>query len=178
MTKILLIRLNNSSFVQKDAELLGKHYEVRLLDFYASRRSLWRTAQSMASLIRGAIWADVIFSWFADFNSLLGVGLSKLLGKKSMVIIGGYDVANFPELGYGLLQDAKSAKWVKYIIENADLVLTVDESLKRKAMIDTGADGKNILTVPTGYDYNYFKPDGKKEGLVLTVASSRENVVR
>jgi glycosyltransferase involved in cell wall biosynthesis len=59
---------------------------------------------------------------------------------------------------------------VKYVLENADRVLTVDDGLKRDAIKNLGVDGKNIQTVPTGYDYEKFKPEGEKENLVISVS--------
>jgi glycosyltransferase involved in cell wall biosynthesis len=86
------------------------------------------------------------------------------------VVVGGYEVAKVPEIGYGAMLNPKSARRVKYVLQNADTVLTVDDSLKMDAIKNVGVNGENIQTVPTGYDYEKFKPEGEKENLVLTVA--------
>ena len=95
---------------------------------------------------------------------------SKLLRKKSVVVVDGYEVAKVPEINYGLMLNPKSARRVKYVLENADLVLTVDESLKKDAINNARVNGENILTVPTGYDYEKFRPVGGKENLVISVS--------
>jgi len=50
-------------------------------------------------LFKGVLWADITFSWFADTHAFLAVLLSKLFRKKSIVVVGGYEVANVPEIG-------------------------------------------------------------------------------
>jgi len=161
------------SFLKKDAELLKKYYKIRVIIFDKLSLPL------IFKLFKGVLWADITFSWFADTHAFLAVLLSKLFRKKSIVVVGGYEVANVPEIGYGLLVSPKSARKVKYVLENADRVLTVDESLKKDAINNVGVSGKNIQTVPTGYDTNKWKPEGEKEDLVIAVGGvKRTNVKR
>ena len=121
-------------------------------------------------MLAGVLWADITFSWFADTHAFWAVRLSKIFRKKSVAIVGGYEVAKVPEIGYGALLNPRSTRIVKYVLENADRVLTVDDSLKKDAIKNLSVTGKNIQTVPTGYDYEKFKPEGEKENLVLTVS--------
>ena len=118
------------------------------------------------------------FIWFAGGHAARVVFLSKLFRKKSIVVVGGYEVANVPEINYGLMLNPKSARRVKYVLENADLVLTVDESLKKDAINNARVNGKNILTVPTGYDYEKFEAKGEKEDLILTVAYVSKDTIK
>lgn len=168
--KILFVCPSKSSFIQKDLELLRKHFDVRVVDFVLNRKDLKGTLKTVFGMLKGVLWADVTFSWFAGYHAFWAVRLSKMFGKKSIVIVGGYEVAKVPEIGYGALLNPKSARIVKYVLENADKVLTVDDSLKMDAIKILGVEGKNIQTVPTGYDYEKFKPMGEKENLVMTVS--------
>ena len=169
--KILFVRTLNSSFIQKDLELLRKYFDVRVVDFVLSiRRRPKDTLKTMLNMIKSILWADATFSWFAGTHAFWAVRLSKIFRKKSIVVVGGYEVAKVPEIGYGAMLNPKSARRVKYILENADKVLTVDDSLKMDAIKNTGVTGENIQTVPTGYDYKKFKPKGEKENLIITVS--------
>ena len=160
------------SFLKKDAKLLKKYYKMRVIIFDKLSPPL------IFKLFKGVLWADITFSWFADTHAFLAVLLSKLFRKKSIVVVGGYEVANVPEIGYGLLVSPKSARKVKYVLENADRVLTVDESLKKDAINNVGVSGKNIQTVPTGYDINKWKFEGKKEDLVITVGGVKRTNIK
>jgi glycosyltransferase involved in cell wall biosynthesis len=168
--KILFVRTLKSSFIQKDLELLGKHFDVRVVDFVFSR-IFKNTLMTVFGMIKGILWADLTFSWFAYGHAFWAVLFSKVLRKKSVVVIGGGEVAKIPEIGYGMLLNPMRSRILKFILKKADRVLTVDESLKIDAIKNVGLKGKNIQTVPTGYDYKKFKPDGKKEGLVISVSS-------
>lgn len=160
-----------SSFIQRDLELLTKNLDIRLVEFILRKKNLKETIFTLQNLFLGIIWADVTFSWFAEYPAFWTVKLSKIFNKKSIVVIGGFEVAKIPEIGYGSMLNPKSAHVVKYILNNADKIIVVDDGLKNNAIEYTGTKGDNIITVPTGYDYRIFKPNGEKETLVLSVCS-------
>ena len=151
-----------SGWLKIDAEILKKHSEVKIIIADGSLPFL------IFKILKGVLWSDITFSWFAARHAFYAVRFSKMLGKRSIVIVGGYEVANVPEINYGLMRFPKSARKVKYVLENADRVLTVDDSLKLEAIDNARVDGKNIITVPTGYDSNKWKFDGEKEDFVIT----------
>lgn len=176
--KILFIRPWRSSFIQTDLELLKKHFIVKTVDFVLSRGDLSATFMTLFGLITGILWADLTFSWFASGHAFWAIRLSKLFRKKSVVVVGGYEVANVPDIGYGAVLDSKGSSYARYALINADRVLTVDESLKKDAIRNYGIDGDNIQTIPTGYDYEKFNSLGIKEDLVITVGYISEDVVK
>ncbi len=167
--KILFVRLSPSSFVQNDLKLLKKHFDVKEVDFILNRKDLKSTFKTIFGMIRGIIWADLTFSWFADLHAFWAVRMSKFFGKKSVVVVGGYEVVNLPEIEYGAMIDASSKSKVIYILENADKIITVSESSKNE--IFNYIDSRNIDIVYNGVDCDKFNPSSKeKEDLVLTVS--------
>ena len=168
-TKILFIGSLGSSFIRNDLELLEKHFDVKVVDLNL-RRNIKNIMTVIFKIFKGVLWADVMFSWFAGEHAFWAVRLSKIFRKKSIVVVGGYEVAKIPGIGYGALSNPKSAHRVKYVLKNANKVLTVDDSLKRDAIKNIEVKRKDIQTVPTGYDYEMFKPKGEKENLVITVS--------
>ena len=107
------------------------------------------------------------FIWFAGGHATRVVFLSKLFRKKSIVVVGGYEVAKVPEINYGLMLNPKSARRVKYVLENADKVLAVSEFNKKEILKYTNSN--NVELVYNGVDCKKFKPDGEREDLVITV---------
>lgn len=91
--------------------------------------------------------------------------------KKSIVIVGGYEVAKEASMDYGLLLNPKLEGYVKYVFSNASKVLAVDNGLRNDAISNLRVDAHNILTVPTGYDFLRFVPNGEKEDLILTICA-------
>ena len=165
--KILLIQLEEDSFIQRDLDLLKKHYNVRKLEF-----NLYSMI-TILKLLHGISWADMTFSWFADYHAYCAVKLSRLLGKKSIVVVGGYEVVNLPEIKYGSLVNPKTAKKVRYTIENADAIISVSEYNKTEIL--NFAHPKKLQLIYNAVDSIIFKPECAKENLVLTVGEIRES---
>ncbi len=168
--KILFVRLNPSSFVQRDLKILKKHFQVKEVDFIISRKDPLTTMKTIYSLISGVIWADMTFSWFADIHSYWSVKLSKFFGKKAVTVIGGYETAKVEELGYGALLDPVKTARIKYIFENADKIVALTSIMRQEAVDNYHISGENFKIIPTGFDYNTFKAKGEKEDMVFTAS--------
>jgi hypothetical protein len=102
--KILFVHNAPGRFVQLDLSELRKRFQVT--DCYLhSRRinpfSIWGQIKSH----------DLVFGWFASWHTWLPFEFAKLLGKPSILVAGGYDVANMPEIDYGH-QRGGVKKWV------------------------------------------------------------------
>jgi glycosyltransferase involved in cell wall biosynthesis len=171
--RILFVHNLNASFVRKDMELLREHFEVKVVEFGVGigPRGLSKSIKALYQVLLGVVWADLTYSWFGGRHSMWAVLLSKLMHKKSVVVVGGFEVAKMPEIRYGAALNRIKARSMRWILANASKVLTVDESLKQEAVANLGASTSNIITIPTGYDSEKFKPLGKKENIVLTVGS-------
>ena len=96
--RILFVRPSKTSFIQQDLELLRKHFNVRVVDFVLSRKKPKDTFKTAFGMIKGILWADVTFSWFAGIHAYVAVRLSKIFKKKSIVVVGGYKTANVSEM--------------------------------------------------------------------------------
>ncbi len=160
--KILFTSTHLTSFIKEDLEILRKHFDVEHLT-----TSGIGSIPGMASSVRKA---DVTFTWFASVYSAFIVFFARRMGKKSIVVVGGVDVAEYPEINYGVWLSWWKAILVKYAIRNAEKILAVDPFQQREAMRLAEYDGANIEYVPTGYDANEWIPSGTKEPFVLTVA--------
>lgn len=171
--KILFVRPFKSSFIQKDLELLQKHYEVKVVDFEEfNLNHLTKIPKIIIETILGIIWADVSFSWFCDYHSYLAVKLSKFLKKKSVVIIGGYDVLQMPEIGYGALLNPKFHRILNYVLKNADKILSFSQDGAENARKYFSTS--KIEVIYLGLEQiNYKKLN--KENLVITTAYVKES---
>jgi len=111
------------------------------------------------------------FSWFSKLHAFFAVLFSKILGKKSIVVAGGDDVAYEPEIGYGML----SYWWKKwcpfFVFKYSDLILPVSKNTLHEAVYNSKADHRMIKLIYHCFDANTFKPilGINKEQLVITV---------
>ncbi len=153
-----------STFIQRDIDILSKHFTVDEMRIKESK--------DIFALIKKILNCDVVYIWFAGKHAGISVFLAKLFGKRSIVVVGGYDAAKVPEINYGLW--AVGSFWdrflAKYALNNASKVISVSKNLvvnlRKYANIT-----RDISVVPTGYDPDFWKPgNAKKENIVLTVA--------
>jgi glycosyltransferase involved in cell wall biosynthesis len=172
--KIAFIYYNFSSFVRQDYKILSRHFHVEKVN-YKKPLDVLRIAES--------IWrSNVSFTWFASGHSFLAVLLSKMMGKRSILVAGGYDVAFAPEISYGQYTLSwHKRKYADFALKNADLVLAVSEFTK--AEVIARAKPKKVEVIYNAIDIRKFRPasgkeEGTREDLVMTVASGQKNVIK
>lgn len=83
--RILFTSFAPLPFVTRDQQFLSGRFKVR------SVMRGWVTAAP--SLIVNAFWADLFFCWFASVSAALLVFLARILGKPTVIVVGGIDVA-------------------------------------------------------------------------------------
>jgi len=168
--RVLLIRPNESPFMEQDEAILRRHYDVRTLDMHRMPRGPFYALRFIVRLKLDLIWADVSVSWFADKHAYAASRLARGLRAKTVVIVGGYEVAKVPEIGYGGLLDPREARTVRKAVEGSDLVLAVSEFTRGEIERNLGFRDARVV-------YNCVRdgladPSVPKEPIVLMVASA------
>ncbi|MCU0859914.1 MAG: glycosyltransferase family 4 protein [Thermoplasmata archaeon] len=168
-TRVLLIRPTESPFMQLDEELLRRHHDVRTLDMHRVGRPFY-TLRFLARLKLGLLWADACVTWFADKPAYAASRVARFFRTPTVVIVGGYEVAKEPEIGYGGLLNPKEARTVRKAIEGSDLVLAVSEFTKVEIEKNLGFKAARVLhnCVRDGLG----DPSVPKEPIVLMVANA------
>jgi len=163
---VLFVSAFRTPFIEDDLAFLEKHFQVRAV--------IGHGLGAILRIMIRLLTSDYLVCWFASIYAFAGVFAAKFLSVRSIVIIGGVDVAYDKELDYGLWTSPWRAKLVRYVLRNATAILAVDPSLKEKARALASYDGSNIHYVPTGYDPEYWKPLNEKKRHILTVARVRD----
>lgn len=148
------------SFVKKDFLILKKYFDVKIYCYSGWKRGL----SDLPRIIYGILTTDFNLSWFAYTQSYYAVFLSKLFNKKSIVIVGGFDVAE--EETYEKYFNERRINQIKYTLDHADTILAVSKRLMNKSLKYTNR--KDAKLIYHGFDYEYFIPKGEKENLVIT----------
>ncbi len=164
---ILFVHISRSppSFVLKDKDILSAEFPLEEF-FYSGKSDIFRLARKVAK-------SSVVFCWFAWNHAAWAVRFSRWLGKKTVVIIGGFDVVNMPEMNYGNLLSKRSEKRTKYAILKTSKPIAVSNSIRDDALSLTGRG--DIDVVYHGFDAARFEPGVKKEDLVLTIGGINES---
>ncbi len=168
--RILFVYQYMSSFINRDLEILKRYFDVK--EFRISNlRPL-----NILKLLLNTACVDLVYTWFADVYAFFSVLFSMLLRKKSLVVVGGYDVAYIPEISYGLLLSRLKRVIVKFVLRHASIVLPVSKSTAMEMLRVTRP--KKFKIVYNGVDTDKFKPSGEKEDLVITVAIINELTIK
>jgi glycosyltransferase involved in cell wall biosynthesis len=164
--KILFLSTFDTPFIQDDYDFLKKHFIVKKI-----------TGKGLTHIFKIFFFgfnSYVIYCWFASVYSFFAVVTGKLFGAKSVVVVGGVDVAKEEKYGYGIWLSFWKSKLVRFSLRYANKILVVDPSLGEDAKRLAEYDGKNIMYLPTAYDSSFWKPLGVKDQMVLTVAVIRD----
>ena len=97
-TKILFVCPSFSSFIQNDLDILRRHFDVRVAHYQGKKRML----KFLIATLKGVLWSDATFSWFADVHAFVAVLVSRIFRRKSIVVVGGYEVAKVLEVKEGI----------------------------------------------------------------------------
>jgi glycosyltransferase involved in cell wall biosynthesis len=159
--KIYFLHNGLISFVRKDLLILESAHEVRAeLNYRRMLRNLWRN-------LKGVLWCDLLFCWFASIHFLPSVLLARLLGRKVIVVAGGYEVANMPEINYGNMRGGVKTFLVRLLLRMADRVISISESNRREALENGRIDPARSVMIYHGFTAEYA-PIVQKERFVIT----------
>ncbi len=102
--RILFVHNSLRTFVRVDRDLLAEQHEVDEMDLSDPRRIATLPARLPA--------ADLVFSWFASLHSFFPAVSAAGLRKPVVSIVGAYDAANVPEIGFGHM----GHPWKRYVV--------------------------------------------------------------
>ena len=158
--RILLVSSRRARFVDVDAKLLRERYAVEEL-----RGNL----PSPLAVLRGVLRADVVVCWFASWHGLLPLTLAALLRRPSLLIVGGFDTARLPEIGYGYQQGGLRKLVARWCMARATRLMTNSEYSRAEVRANTGFEAE---VVHHGFDDPFGTlPDDDRDALALTVSN-------
>ncbi len=180
MAEILFIKMIDSSFVVNDEKILKQYFSVDSHLFIAGNfiRLFLSEIKLMIWLIKRVKSAQIIYIWFADYHSLLPVIFARIFRKKTLIIVGGYEVAKLPALNYGAQLLPFRAFVVRRSLHWATIALPVSNFTH--SSLQQFVPKVNAKVIYNGVNSQFFKQDPriKKQSLVLTVcgASDRRTI--
>ena len=171
---VLFVYVNYSSFVKADYEMLSSFANVTKYQFKPGK-GIFKTGLSLLKelifLIFNGYKYDSVLIWFGDYHSLLPVLFAKMIGKKSFVVIGGYDVSTLSEYGYGAFANPIRAFFTRNTFKYMGLGIPVAEALKIKLLqINPKAKAETIATI--SYPDKFAFADYERPKRVITISST------
>jgi glycosyltransferase involved in cell wall biosynthesis len=162
--RVLFVHSRKASFVAIDRELLAERYEV--CDLYQPGR--W---PNPVAVVRGVLRADLVFGWFASWHTFFPITLAALLRKPSVMIIGGFDTANMPDIGYGYQQGGLRRWASRWIMRRATRLVTNSNYSLSEIERNTPIPPGNVRVVHHGVPDPFGELPGEKDRSALTVGA-------
>ena len=157
-----------SPFVRSDAAILSKQYPTEILgvDTLPFPRKFVLLFRLLSLLLKGEVLMVLLYFSVPAYAPFV-VTLAKLFGTKVVVITGGYDTTYVPVIDWGEMKNLWKRIAQRYALAMVDLVLCFSEFSKSDVL--KYSKPKRVEALYFGIDTDYFKPDGSKEPLVITV---------
>ncbi|MEA2365734.1 MAG: hypothetical protein QOI32_1246, partial [Thermoleophilaceae bacterium] len=162
--RLLYVHSRRASFVAIDREILAERYEVE--DLYQPGR--W---PNLLAVVRGVLRADVVFGWFASWHTFFPITLAWLLRKPSVLIIGGFDTANMPDIGYGYQQGGIRRAASLWIMRRARRLVTNSNYSLSEIERNTPIPPERVRVVHHGVPDPFGEEPRTKEREALTVGA-------
>jgi glycosyltransferase involved in cell wall biosynthesis len=162
--RILYVHNSKASFVQIDREILAERYDIE--DLYQPGR--W---PNPLEVVGGVLRADLVFGWFASWHTFFPITLAWLLRKPSVLIVGGFDTANMPDIGYGYQQGGLRRVASRWIMLRARRLATNSEYSLSEIERNTPIPPERVRVIHHGVPDPFGAAQDAKEREVLTVGA-------
>jgi len=171
--RIFFVHNHPSQFVHLDLAELQKRYQVTecyLPSRWINPAAIWRQVKTH----------DLVFGWFASWHTLLPIEFARILRKPSLLIIGGYDVANIPEIGYGHQRGGMKGWLSRRTMRSASCLVTNSLYSRQEAARNAALASDRINAVYHGVPDPFGSlPPGPRASMALTVGNvDRSNLQR
>lgn len=119
-------------------------------------------------LLFNIIKSSFVYAVFADFRTFLAALLCRLVRKKLIVVVGGYETAHVPELNYGGLLTWWGKYKARYILTKAAAVFALSEFSKKE--IEEFIPRNDIIINYPAVLFSVFPESGKRDQKVVMIA--------
>jgi glycosyltransferase involved in cell wall biosynthesis len=162
--RILYVHSRKASFVAIDREILAERFEIE--DLYQPGR-----VPNVPSVVRGVFRADLVFGWFASWHTFLPVTLAWLLRKPSVMVIGGFDTADMPDIDYGHQRGGLRRYASRWIFRRATRLITHSIYSLSEIERNTPIAPERVTVVHLGVPDPFGEEPGANERVALTVGA-------
>ena len=162
--RILYVYNGKASFVAIDRAILAEEWEVE--DLYQPGR-----VPNLPKLVPAVLRADLVFGWFASWHTFIPITLAWLLRKPSVLIVGGFDTANMPDIGYGY-QQGGFRRWAsRWVMRRAGRLLTHSHYSHGEIAANTPIPPERVTVAHLGVPdpFGPLDADRQREPFALTV---------
>lgn len=165
--RVLYVIPRRNTFTDIDREVLARRFEVT--EYYQPGQR-----PRLGELIGKMRGCDVVFAWFASWHSLAALSLSRVLRKPSVLVVGGFDTASVPEIGYGWQRGGIRQRVSRRTMRMATRLVTNSYSSLHEIEQNVGIDPRRVAVAYHGLDDRFGEVEAtSRERLALSVGVVR-----
>jgi glycosyltransferase involved in cell wall biosynthesis len=164
VSRILYVHSRKASFVAIDRAILAERHEIE--DLYQPRRM-----PNPVAVLRGVLRADLVFGWFASWHTFFPITLAWLLRKPSVLIVGGFDTADMPDIAYGHQRGGLRRHASRWIMRRAGGLVTNSEYSLSEIEHNTPIPPERVTVIHHGVPDPFGELPAEKERVALTVGA-------
>jgi glycosyltransferase involved in cell wall biosynthesis len=165
---ILFVSAGLPSFVARDLKILRERHNVIVrFDHHVNP---FRFLGDVCALRK----SDLLFVWFASIFALPLVIAARLLGKRIVTVVGGYEAANEPEIEYGSARSPFRRMLVRWILVLSDLVLAVSHASESEIRRNLDIAADKIRMLYHGFEQIPAGGQALKDPVVINVGGVSE----
>ncbi len=176
---ILFVSSYSAAFVLRDIALLQKHYKVLVANFVGIKKTIRDTLYTIVTLWKNFRKADLAFIWFADFRALATIILGKIFAKRTILVIGGYEVACEADISYGGAFAKSTKRKISWIIQHADVIISVSKTSQKELQDNYGIHSSLLVYNGVATEKFTINPNITKQKIAITVGRiTKSNLIR
>lgn len=144
--RLLYFYPNEASYVRKDLKILEEKF--RIVKYRVEPSVKWKLPFRMIFQKLMCLWhfrSKYIVCQFAGYHSFIPMIMGRILGIKTIIVLGGSDCASFPEINYGNYRKKLLSYFTSKSIQMANILSPVHEKM-------------------IGYEYTYDRVQNTKQG--------------
>jgi glycosyltransferase involved in cell wall biosynthesis len=162
--RILFACPSDASFIRIDREVLAERWPVEV----------WRQPGRVTNLLRLLpmfFRADLVVGWWASWPTFWPVTLAWLFRKPSLLIVGGFDTANMPEIGYGFQQGGPQRWLSRWVMRRASKLVTNSNYSRGEIERNIGFPPERVEVIHHGVPdpYGELPGDDARRRMALSV---------
>jgi glycosyltransferase involved in cell wall biosynthesis len=157
-----------ASFVSRDLKILREKHTV------CSRNIRHRNPIRLLADLWHVINSDLVFLWFASIYALPLVIVARLFRKNIIVVVGGYEAVNLPEIAYGSARSPMRRRLVTFMLRCSTRVIAVSKSSMNAIISNLRIKPDQIVMLYHGFED--IAPSGvlAKDVIVVNVGQVTE----
>lgn len=163
MTRLLYVYTREASFIHIDRDALAERFE---LEERYRPRPFDNPLDALAAVRR----CDAVVGWWATWQTYWPVTFARMLGKPSLVIVGGFDVANLPDIDFGYQQGGVRRRVSRAVLKRATRLLTNSYYSQREIELNIGLPPERVPVLHHGFPDPFGElPSGERKRMALCV---------